>query len=225
MAETKTKDPAKKSHKRALREIELKKAEVELASLRIDLQVDEHRLRGYRDERRKKDNEDLAHGVFTLEGSTGAAAVQLAAELRRWSRVHEGKPITLNIFSPGGSIFHGFVLYDTLRSLARKGHPVTTVARGYAASMASIIFLAGDVRVVGEETHLMFHALSTMVAGSLHEIEDEAEFCKKLNARLDKIIVDRTKISAKMLKQHSHKKDWWVPADECVKLGVAHSID
>jgi ATP-dependent Clp protease protease subunit len=224
MAETK-KNPAKASHKAALRRIELEKAEVELASLRVELQVDEHRLRGYKDERRKKDNEDHAHGVFTLDGGTGTAAVTLAAEMRKWSRDNPKKPVTLNIFSPGGSIFHGFVLYDTLRGLARKGHVITTVARGYAASMASIIFLAGDVRVVGEETHLMFHALSTMVAGSLHEIEDEAEFCKRLNARLDKIIVDRTKISAKMLKQHSHKKDWWVPADECLKLGVAHAID
>lgn len=227
MAETKVKknkDTAKVSHKAQLREVELEKAKIELASLKLDLEVDQHRLKGYRDEREKKKNEDEALGIFSLETSVGSNTVALANTIRRWARAHGGKPITLNVFSPGGSIFTGLVLYDTLRTLSSQGHNITTVARGYAASMGSILFLAGDVRIVGSESYLMFHALSTMVAGSLHDLEDETEFAKSLNARLDKIITSRTKVTPEMLRKKSHKKDWWIDPETAVKLGIAHSI-
>src|SRR5690348_10091568 len=105
MAETKKKkDPAAKSHRAALREIELEKARVELASLKLDLEADQHRMKGARDERRKKANEDEALGIFSLEASVGSAAVTMSNTLRKWARLHEGRPITLNIFSPGGSV-------------------------------------------------------------------------------------------------------------------------
>jgi ATP-dependent Clp protease protease subunit len=223
MAE-KTKDAVKQSHKAALKAVELAKAEVELAALKVDLEMDTHRLDNYRDEKKKKKNEDSALGIFSLETGVGNSVLKLAQDIRTYGRANPGKPITLNIFSPGGSIFHGIVLYDALRTLSSQGHPITTVARGYAASMGSILFLAGDTRIIGTETYLMFHALSTMVAGSLHEIEDETEFCKRLNARLDKIITSRTKITAAMLKKKSHKTDWWVDPETAIELRVAHKI-
>jgi ATP-dependent Clp protease protease subunit len=222
----KKKDAQAVSHKAKRREIELKKAELELRSTEIDLELDRMTLTARRRDERRKKNEDQNLGIFALESSVGSNVVTLSNELRRWARANgnEGKPITLNIFSPGGSIFHGVVLYDTLRTLSKQGHTVTTVARGYAASMGSLIFLAGDVRLVGGETYLMFHALSTMTGGSLHDLIDEVEFCKQLDARLNKIVVSRTKITSKMLKEKTRKVDWWVDPETALELGVAHEI-
>lgn len=223
MAETK--NPQKQSHKAAMRKIEREKAEVELASLRVELQVDEHRLHSYKEERRKKDNEDVAHGVFTLDQSVGNGVLGLASEIRRWARANPSKPITLNIFSPGGSVFHGIQLYDTLRSLAGKGHLVTTVVPSYAASMGSLLFLAGDVRIMGAEAQVMFHDLSAGAGGTLHELEDDVKFYKRLNKRLRGIISARTKFTAADLEKKLHKFDLWLDAEEAKKYGVATNID
>ncbi len=201
------------------------KAKVELASLKIDLEMDQHRLRSYDDERKKKDNEDAAHGVFTLEASVGLGVLTLASEIRRWARAHPSKPITLNIFSPGGSVFHGIQLYDTLRSLAGKGHVITTVVPSYAASMGSLLFLAGDVRIMGAEAQVMFHDLSAGTGGTLHEMEDDVKFYKRLNKRLRGIIVGRTKFTAAELDKKLLKFDLWLDAGEAKRFGVATNID
>lgn len=220
------KDPVKKTQKRRLREIEIEKAETELEASRIDLAMDQHRLRSYEDERVKKDNEDKRLGIFSLESSVGSSVVTLANEMRAWGRLkeNEGKTITLNLFSPGGSVLHGLVLYDTLRTLSSQGHKVVTITRGYAASMGSLIFLAGDVRLIGAEALVMFHSLSAGTGGSLHDMEDDLEFYKRLNKRLDGIVVSRTKITKATLAENTKKRDWWLDSKESVKYGVAHDI-
>lgn len=223
MAE-KVKDEVKQSHKRALREIELQKARVELAALKVDLEMDSHRLDNYRDEKKKKKNEDESLGIFSLESSVGTAAVVLSNTLRKWARAHPKKPITLNIFSPGGRVLEGLVLFDTLRTLSGQGHQITTHARGYAASMGSLIFLAGDTRLIGAEAMVMFHSLSAGTGGSLHDMEEDVAFFKRLNARLEGIITGRTKVTKKLLAEKTKKSDWWCDSGECLKLGVAHEV-
>lgn len=220
-----TKDAAKRSHKAQLRQIELAKARVELKSLRRDAKLDELRLRSAQADHRWKNGADKNHGVFSLETQVGTGTVALAAEIRHWARLNPGKPITLNIFSPGGSIFHGITLYDTLRSLAAKGHLITTVVHSYAASMGSLLFLAGDVRVMGAEAQVMFHDMSAGVVGTLHEMEDDVKFYKRLNKRLRGIIIARTKFTAEDLDKKLHKFDLWLDAKEAKKYGVATNID
>ena len=225
MAE-KVKDPAVKSAKARLKELEVKKAELELKSLEVDYQVDLHRLRGYKAEQTKKNNDSKHLGIFSLEQSVGSSAVLLADEMRAWARLkaNEGKTITLNIYSPGGSVLHGLVLYDTLRALSSQGHAIITHARGYAASMGSLIFLAGDTRLIGAEALVMFHSLSAGTGGSLHDMEDDVAFFKRLNTRLDGIITSRTKVTKKQLAEQTKKRDWWLDSKEALSLGVAHEI-
>lgn len=213
-----------KSTKAALREIELEKAKIELASLKLDLEVDQHRLKGYRDERKKKQNEDEALGIFSLETGVGTSVVNLSGAIRKWARAHEGKTITLNIFSPGGSLMHGLVLYDTLRTLSSQGHTIITSIRGYAASMGGLIALAGDVRTIGGESFVMIHNLSAGSGGSLYEMEDDLKFYKLLQSRLDSLVVSRTKISKKLLAEKTKKADWWITPQEALDLGVVHEI-
>lgn len=218
-------DPEKKTHKARLREIEVAKAEVELKAARADYEWDQIRLRNSKAEAAWKKAADRNHGVFNLDRSVGQSTVDLAAEIRQWARLNPGKAITLNIFSPGGSLFHGLVLYDTLRSLAKKGRLITTYVHGYAASMGSLLFLAGDVRIMAEESQVMFHALSAGTGGSLHAMEDDVQFFKRLNKRLDKIVTSRTKVTAEDLLKRSHKKDWWMDSRTAKRFGVATEID
>lgn len=219
-----TKDPAKKKLKQRVAEAEARKAEIDLERAEISLKLDKLRATEVQESYALKLNNDHAHGIFSLETSVRGNAVSLAADIRHYARTFPEAPITLNLFSPGGSVFDGLVLYDTLRTVARQGHLVTTVARGYAASMGSTLFLAGDNRLIGSEAMVMFHGLSTFTGGNIAEIEDEIEFAKKLQERLDRIVYGRTKVTAELMAKKTKKKDWWLDADECLKLKVATDI-
>jgi len=221
----KTKDPAKVSHKARLRAIELKRAEVELRSAEADLRLDTLRLEEAERNYRWKANVDQEHGVFNLDTQVGMKTLELASTIRQWARLNPGHPVTLNIFSPGGSVFHGISLYDTLRSLSTQGHVITTRVVGYAASMGSLLALAGDVRIATGESMLMFHKLSAGTGGSLYEMEDDVAFYKRLNDRLAGIVVSRTDITREVLDRKWDRTDWWLTPKEAKKLGVIHEID
>lgn len=216
------KDEAKRSHKAALRDIKLAKARVELKSLEGDYELDQIRLRSARADATWKKGGDRNHGVFRLEAMVSSSALDLAAEIQQYCRVNPGKPITLYICSPGGSVFSGWVLYDALRTAAAQGHHITTVVRGYAASMAGVLFLAGDTRVVGSESYVMIHEVSTMALGKLSELSDEVDFAKRLNRRIEDLYVSRTKIKRAEFRKRSTRVDWWIDSDEALQLGIAH---
>ncbi|HLN77816.1 MAG TPA: ATP-dependent Clp protease proteolytic subunit [Nocardioidaceae bacterium] len=224
MTVAKQKDPQKKALQKRTALAEARKAEVDLERAEISLRLDLLREKEVESAFQWKLNGDREHGVFTLESSVGSSALQLAGDLRQYGRMKPKGPITLDIFSPGGSVMHGLALYDTLRTLSKQGHPVTTVARGYAASMGSLLFLAGDNRLVGSEAQIMFHSLSAGTGGMLYEMEDDIEFYRELNERLFRIITGRSKITAEVLAKRTKKKDWWLGAKEAKKLGVATQI-
>ena len=219
------KDPVKVKQKRRLRQIEIEKAELELAASRIDLEMDKHRLRSYEDERKKKDSSDAAHGVFRLEEAVGHhAATELAAQLQSWGRANPKKPVTLYLCSPGGSVLSGFLLYDQLRTLSEQGHHVTTVVRGYAASMGGVLFLAGDTRLIGAESFVHIHEVSSMTYGKLFEMKDDLAFSERLNKKIEDLYVSRTKVKRGEFRRKSQKTEWWIEAPEAVALGIAHAI-
>lgn len=70
------------------------------------------------------------------------------------------KEVTVNINSPGGDLFMGIAIHNALRGLNCK---VTTVIQGIAASAASIIFCAGDNRLVYPGSVLMVHGVSSFI--------------------------------------------------------------
>lgn len=195
----KKKDPGKKALERRIAKADAAKAEIDLERARLSLELDELRAHEARHTYGLKANGDSMHGIFSLERSVGASAVGLAADVRQFCRTYDDAPVTLNIFSPGGSVFDGLVLYDTLRTVSKQGHTVTTVARGMAASMGSLIFLAGDVRLIGSEAMVMFHGMSAGTGGDIYQMEEDIAFYKKLEKRMDRIVFERTKVTPEML--------------------------
>ena len=228
MTETKdkkaTKTPERKKLKLRVEVAEARKAELDLERAEISLALDKLRAQEVHETYALKLNSDHAHGIFSLETAVRSGAVALAADIRHYARTFPEAPITLNIFSPGGSVFDGLVLYDTLRTVAHQGHLVTTVARGMAASMGSILFLAGDVRLIGTQAMVMFHGMAASTGGDIYSMKEDIEFFEKLEARMDMIIYERTKVTPKLMAKKTKKADWWLDADECIKLKVATGI-
>lgn len=146
------------------------------------------------------------------------------SELNKLSRRFPGKPLTVTLNSPGGSVLAGLALYDHIRELSHRGHKMTVKVRGMAASMGGILLQAGDIRIIGPEALLLIHEVSSGTYGKLSDMQDSINFSRKLWDKLLKILARRSKLSDEEIKERSHKYDWWLDAEEAVALGFADKI-
>lgn len=131
--------------------------------------------------------------------------------------------LEVEINSPGGDVFAGLGMYNMLRSFATNGKTLTTRVTGVAASIASIVMLAGDKREMPKNTFAMIHAPSTFAFGTSDELRDAADVNDKIGSSLQRVYVDRMGISedeaAAMM-----AKDTWLTADECLANGFATDL-
>lgn len=97
--------------------------------------------------------------------------------------------IELHINSPGGSVFDGFAIYNFLRNHAAS---VTTYVDGMAASIASVIALAGDKVIVPENAYLMIHSPWMLTQGNASELLKDVEFLDKMTGTIADIYAAKT---------------------------------
>jgi len=145
-------------------------------------------------------------------------------KLTQWHRKAPECPIEVVFSSPGGSIIDGFELFDFLQDLRNKGHHITTGSLGMAASMAGILLQAGDKRWIGHQSWMMIHRAAFGAIGKTYEIEDEVMLVKRIEDRILDIFTSRSKLSQAQLRKNWDRKDWWIDADECKKLGLVDEI-
>lgn len=158
------------------------------------------------------------------DGVTADTIKPALAELSKWSRRFPGKPMKIIVNSPGGSVIAGLALFDYIQELRKSGHHITVVALGMAASMGGILLQAGDKRVVGANAMVLIHEVSSGTSGTVSAMGDSLEFSRRLWEKLAKILAQRSTMSAEQVKEACYKKDWWLDAEEAVKLGFADEI-
>lgn len=215
----------KKEVKRLRVQLELQKELYELKEAKLSLRDKKASSRKYQDVVQKEMAREERHGIFRVYDIVGPGACEeLETNILNYARRNPGGDITLLIRTPGGDVFSGLALYDSLRTLASQGHHITTVGRGVVASFGGILLQAGDTRLLGRETHLMIHELATYTGGKLHEIRDDAKFAKKLNRRLFKILSERADMTAETLYDKVKATDWWLPAKAAIRLGFADEV-
>ena len=183
---------------------------------------------GQRDLERKEDDYLAANKFFKVYAFNDAVAASSVgacmSQLNIWSRTEPECDIEVIFNSPGGSVIDGMALYDYFQTLRRKGHKLTTVTFGMAASMAGILLQAGDVRVIGAESYVLIHEISTGAIGKIGEIEDVVEFTKKIQKRVLAIFALRSKKPVSYFEKHWRRKDWWLDSEECMQLGIVDEI-
>jgi ATP-dependent protease ClpP protease subunit len=130
------------------------------------------------------------------------------------------------LFSPGGSVFAGMVLFDHIVAMREKGWHFTTISRGYAASMGGILLQAGDVRVCGPESYILIHEISTGAVGKIGELEDTVEFTNMIQKRVNDIFVSRSggKVTSSKLRAMYRRKDFWLDSSKSLSLGIVDEI-
>lgn len=167
-------------------------------------------------------DEMLAHREVELVGDVDAESVNaLVRELRYLQRQDPEGEITLYINSPGGSVDSGLALYDVMQAVSC---PIRTVCVGLAASMAALLFIAGDRRDMLPHSRLMIHdPLISQTGGS----------ALRLKAVSDDLMETR-QITAQVIAEHSGKSleeilektasDSFFRAEEAVSFGLADRI-
>lgn len=129
-------------------------------------------------------------------------------------------PIHLRIHSPGGSLFAGLSIYDTIKSCKSTVH---TYVDGSAASAATLLVLAGKKRSMSKNSFMLIHQQQLEWAGKLDDFMDEVENQKELTETLTKIYLDETDISEEQLRDiMSH--ELWLNSKKCLELGLIDSI-
>ena len=129
-------------------------------------------------------------------------------------------PIHLHVHSPGGSLFAGLSIYDTIKSCKSA---VYTYVDGSAASAATLLVAAGKKRFMSKNSFMLIHQQQLEWAGKLDEFMDEIENQKELTETVVKIYLEETNMSEDQLKDIlSH--ELWLNSEKCLELGLIDSI-
>ncbi len=161
--------------------------------------------------------------IFFTEEVTPESSNELIQYLLCLEQQDDKEPVTVYINSPGGEVVSGLAAYDTMRSLTC---PINTVCIGTAASMGSILFLAGEKREMLPHTKIMIHdPLIAGISGSRKALELEKEAKQLLETReiLGKIIAERSGRKIKEVYTKT-KEDCFLTAKEALDFGIATEI-
>lgn len=153
---------------------------------------------------------------------TSELADAVIAQILHLDAEEPGEEITLYIDSPGGSVTAGLAIYDVMQAVSSK---IRTVCIGTAASMAAVLFAAGDRREILRHGEVMIHdpLVSGGISGSALAVQDKS----------DRLMAKR-KVLCGILAQHAGKtikqiykvtaKDSWYGAEEAVAFGLADTV-
>lgn len=131
--------------------------------------------------------------------------------------------LVVEINSPGGDVFAGLGMYNMLRSFAANGKTVTTRVTGVAASIASVIMLAGDKREMPKNSFAMIHSASTFAFGTADELRESADVVDKIDGAIRNVYMDRMGLGEEEVTAMM-AKDTWLTADECLTNGFATDL-
>ena len=130
--------------------------------------------------------------------------------------------ITLYINSPGGGVYAGLGIYDTMQTIRSD---VKTICTGMAASMASILLAAGTKgkRSILPHSRVMIHQPMGGAQGQASDIEITAREILKLKGELHQILADHTGKPVKEIARDADR-DFWMTAPEALAYGMVDEI-
>ena len=133
-----------------------------------------------------------------------------------------GKDISLYINSPGGSVYAGLGIYDTMQYIQSD---VSTICTGMAASMAAVLLVAGqkDKRFALKHSRVMIHQPMGGISGQASDIEITSREILKLKKELYTIISDHSGQPYDKVYADSDR-DYWMTADEAKEYGMIDKV-
>lgn len=174
---------------------------------------------------------------FSLERTNQAATINIYGDITSWDwfdgeisaatlskqleALGDVDQIDVYINSYGGEVAEGLAIYNALRRHKAK---VTTYCDGFACSIASVVFMAGDERVMNEASLLMIHNAWTYAAGNADELRKQADDLEKITQASVEAYKAHSTLSEEEIKELMNKETWILP-EEAAEYGFATTID
>ena len=128
--------------------------------------------------------------------------------------------LTVVINSPGGDVFAGLAIYN---ALVNHNGNVTVRVDGLAASIASVIAMAGDKIIMSPGSMIMIHRPSVYAAGTVDDMEKAKDVLMKIEEGITPIYAKRTGLSDEKIAELLEAETWML-ADKAVELGFADEV-
>lgn len=134
----------------------------------------------------------------------------------------DSEAITVHLSTPGGDVFDGIAIYNALRQHKAK---ITTYVDSLAASIGSVIAMAGDEIVMAPYSTMMIHEASGVAIGANSaEMRSIADLLDKTSATIASIYADRSDGKPDAWRELM-KAETWFTAEEAVSAGIADRVD
>lgn len=146
----------------------------------------------------------------------------LQAQLLYLNSVDPTTDISVYLNSPGGSVYAGLGIYDTMQFIA---NDISTICTGMAASMAAVLLVAGTEgkRAALPHSRVMIHQPLGGAQGQASDIEITAREIMKLKKELYMIISEHSHTDYEKVERDSDR-DYWMTASEALEYGMIDKI-
>jgi len=132
------------------------------------------------------------------------------------------KPIEIMIDSYGGAVYQCMGLIAVIEESKT---PVHTYVTGAAMSCGFLLLISGHKRFAYKRATPLYHQVSTGFWGKVKDMEESLVETKRLQKIIEELTLDKTKITKKKLEKiYKRKVDWYMSAEEALKLGVVDEI-
>jgi ATP-dependent protease ClpP protease subunit len=143
----------------------------------------------------------------------GISSVEFIKDLEKI----EADSLVVRINSPGGNVFEGFAIYNALKRF--KGR-IEVHVDALAASIASIIAMAGDEIIMGDGAYIMVHEPWSIVMGTAEDMRKEAHLLDKITGSIAAIYANKAEGDLEDIEKLM-AEETWMTADEAIELGFA----
>ena len=146
----------------------------------------------------------------------------IQAQLLYLDSAESGKDISIYLNTPGGSVYAGLGIYDTMQFISSE---VSTICTGMAASMGAVLLVAGQKgkRAALPHSRVMIHQPMGGIQGQASDIEITAREILKLKQELYQIIANHSGQTVEKITADADR-DYWMTAEEALKYGMIDKV-
>ncbi len=146
----------------------------------------------------------------------------MVAQLLYLNREDPEAPIQMYINSPGGQIYAGLAIYDTMQMIT---NPISTVAVGLTASFGTVLLAAGTKGQRYALPHATIHMHQPLggAQGQASDIEIQAKEILRLRARLNEILARHTGQPLEAIERDT-ERDYYMSAEEAAAYGLVDKV-
>lgn len=160
--------------------------------------------------------------IFVGTAIDDQVANVVVAQLLYLSREDADREISMYINSPGGQIYAGLAIFDTMRMIPNK---ISTVAVGVTASFGTVLLAAGTKGHRYALPHATIHLHQPLggAQGQASDIEIQAKEILRLKSRINEIMAESTGQPLDVIERDT-ERDFYMSADQAVEYGLVDKV-